>query len=251
MASGDAPLEGERAHLEADIAAAVRTAKQQQEGEALADRRGDGRALHAHAEGVDKQRIQENIEHRARCNADHGEEGVALEAHLHVEHDRSQLERGAEDDIFAVADGVRQNGIRRAQQLHQRMDAQKTQRGKYEAHNDRTKEARGHGVLSVLEFLFAKQARYRVARALPQEKADGLDDVHQRKYNADTRRGRHVIELADEESIRHIVQRGDQHGDNAGDRHAHDQAVDGRFGHHLMLLFCGHDLRHKYVHPFL
>ena len=94
--------------LKADLQAVAAQGAQIQHAEAepLAHHRGGGGAHDAHMEHEDEQRVQADVQHGPGHQADHGEEGVALEAHLVVEHAGGQHERRAEEQRHVVSAGV-------------------------------------------------------------------------------------------------------------------------------------------------
>ena len=74
-------------------------------------------------------------------------------------------------------------------------------------------------------------------RALTEEEAQGLDDGHDGE--ADTHRaGGGGGDHADEKGIGHVVDRGDEHGDDGGHRQLGDEPLHGSRGH-LEIFFLG------------
>ena len=108
-------------------------------------------------------------------------------------------------------------------------------------HDDRARRERGEKAgrrhaLGLLAVLRAELARDVIARALTEEKADRLNERHQRKHHAD-RAGRARAEPADKEGVRHVVDRGDEHADDGRHGHFADQRLDRGFG--KLLIFAG------------
>ena len=68
------------------------------------------------------------------------------------------------------------------------------------------------------------------------EKAEGLDDRHQRERYAD-RRGSAGSDPGDEERVRHVVNGRNQHSDDGRNGHFADERLDRRLGHLDEFLF--------------
>ena len=102
-------------------------------------------------------------------------------------------------------------------------------------HKGGDKAGGGHpgGVLKVLR---AQLPGDIVARAVAAEKAEGLDNGHQREDDAH-RGGGAGVDFADEEGVGHIIEGCHQHTDDGRHRQLTDQLRDGGLGHSIKFLF--------------
>ena len=250
----EADVENPAIHLERGLEVArinrdrvwLRVAHEQQNGEAhkLRERRSNRRARCAHAKAEDEQRIEQHIQDAAGGDADHAVHRQALKAQQIIHHKRAHHERRRIEDVRCVVLGVGRDGFRRAEEAHQRVDIGKAQNRQHNTHAECREEA--DGGIAARTFLVARAQRLRHVRACAHahHEGHGLDDRHRREDDAD-RAGGGSADLTDEERIRHIIDGGDEHGDDRGDRQARNDAADGRFKHHLCALFGGHAFHHR------
>ena len=77
-----------------------------------------------------------------------------------------------------------------------------------------------------------------VPRSLAEEEPDGLDNCHQGKGDTHRSGGTGGVEFADKEGVRHIVNGGDQHTDDGGNRQLADQLLHRRLRHLQEFFLC-------------
>ena len=84
---------------------------------------------------------------------------------------------------------------------------------------------------------------------MTKEKADGLDNGHHGEDDTDSTGGGVALEHTDKVGICHVVKRGNQHADDAGDRQSADQFAYRGFGHlpefQFLFIFQDHHLNFK------
>ena len=97
------------------------------------------------------------------------------------------------------------------------------------------KKASGGHLGGSLRVLAAQLPGDEVAASVAEEEAHGLNHGHHGEDHAHRTGGGVAFQQTHEEGVRHIVKRGDQHTDDAGDRHAADGAAHGGFRQFLEL----------------
>ena len=150
-------------------------------------------------------------------------DALPLKAHLVVEHEAAEQKRRAEEDDAQIRDGVRQDRLGGAEQPRDGRDEHVAEHRDENARAERAEKAGGGHALGVLVVLRAEAARDVVARAVPEEEADGLDERHRGERDADGRRGLRV-DAADEERVGHVVKARDEHADDRGPETIHPRA---------------------------
>ena len=191
--------------------------QQRRKADKLAD---DGRqrgTRHAEIQRKDEQRVQRNVQHRAQRNADHRQRGTALKPQLVVQHKGAHNERCADENPTQILHGVGQDGVGGAEQAGNRRDKHHAQHRQHAAAEHRREKGGGCHTFGIVVLTRAELAGNIVARAVTEEKADGLQQRHRRVGDADGGGGLRV-ELPDKGGIDHIVQAGDQHTDHGGQR---------------------------------
>ena len=220
----------EVAQADADVLAAAVHVDQDAEAAQLAAERRPGGSRDAHVVAEYQDGRQNDVEHRARGDAHHGVEGIALETHLVVQHQRRCHERRAQQDDAQIGLGVGQDGRRGAQLAADGGEVEQAEEGDEAAHDEGADEARGRHLLGAAVVARSQAARDEVARAVSEEEAEGLYDGHHREGDAHGG-GRLRVDFPDEISVYHHVDGGDQHADDGGHRQRAYQPGDGRGGH--------------------
>ena len=232
-------LRGKTAQPYLDCRAAAVEYQQYHKADKLADGRCPGSPGHAHFQPENQHRVKHNVEHCAGHDADHRNGGAALKPHLVVEHERSDQKRRTQKDDPQVGDRVGQNCWRRAQQPGDRRNERHAQRCDAAACQQRTEKSCGSHTLGSFIVACAQLAGNVIARPMPKEKADGLQQRHSRVGHAYRRRGLGV-QLPNKQGIGHIVKACHQHTDNRGRRHFQNQAAHRCLCHIAHALFRRH-----------
>ena len=205
---------GEGAQTDADVRALAGHQKEQHKADHLAQAGGQRRAGNAHVKHEDKNGIKQDIKHRARADADHAIEGAALKAQLVVQHQRTDQEGHAGHQIADVLLCIGSNGLGGTQQIYQRFGTQQTNQHDQRAGQKSGDETgRRHG-LRIVRAACAQCARHVVAGAVAEHEAYRLHDGHQRKDDAHSAGCAGRADQPHEVGIRHVVERGNQHGDD-------------------------------------
>ena len=217
-------------------------AARQKEAEAdkLADDGGPGRPGHPQAEGEDQQGVQGDVQHRAAGDAHHGVGRAALVAQLVVQHQGGGHPGGPEEDDPEVGLRIGQDGGGGAQEHGQRLQKELAQNADHRPRRQGGEKAGGGHVAGLLKVLLPQLPGDEVAAAVAKEKAHRLDDGHEGEDHPHRPGGAVAFQHAHEEGVRHVVEGGDQHADDAGKGQPADQAADGGLGHlveFLLLLF--------------
>ena len=233
-AGKDAPVAvkggAEGGGAQAQVAAPEGAAHQQTEAHELADDGGQGGAAGAHVKGEDENGVQGDVQHRAGEDADHAENGAALEAELVVEHQGRDHEGGADENVEDVVLGVLGAGGGGAQDVHQGVQEEETQHPQYRRQKKGGVEGHHRHALDLLPPLLAQKPGDMVAGPLAEGEADGLDDGHEGEGHAHRRRGAGA-DPAHKEGVGHVVEGGDEHADDGGHRQGGHQTGDGGLGH--------------------
>ena len=165
-----------------------------------------------------------------------------MKAKLVVQDQRRHHPWRAQEDHTQVCFCIGQNGCCGPQQHCQGFQEQLAKGADHRAGGHRQKETGdGHGGRGFI-VLLAKLPRDEISAAVAEEEADGLDNRHQGKHNANRAGGTVAFQHTDKECIRHVVESRYQHTDNAWRSHAADQGANGRFGHQA-IFFLLHPVR--------
>ena len=116
---------------------------------------------------------------------------------------------------------------------------QETQHREHKAQQHRREEAGGGHLLRLPQLLAAEGPGDEVAGSVAVVKADGLDDVHQRQHHPHRRHHAVLLQMADEEGVRQVIEGGHQHADDGGDGQAVDQLLHRLGGHADKFFFLG------------
>ena len=225
-----------------------RAAHQQAEAEELAEDGGQGGAAGVHIQDKDEDGVQDDVDHGARKDAHHAEDGVSLKAELVVEDQGGDHEGAADEDVSSVVLGVSGAGGGGAQQIDQRIEPQGAQHTQHRPQSKGGEKGDGGHVLCLLPLLLAQKPGDVVPGALAEGEADGLDDGHQRESHAHGGGGAGT-DLAHEEGVGHVVERGDEHTDDGGYRQRGHQSRDGGLGHTGKLVFRLPENGHRWSLP--
>lgn len=204
------------------------------EADTLAEEGCDGGAAGFQAKGEDKDWVERDVEHPAEREPHHRENRPPLGAQEVVEDKGAAHHRRAQQDVLGVVPGVGEDGGRRAEEVHQRVEEQKAQNRQKEPEGKGGEERGGAHLVGLVVLLLPQQPRNQAAGPHSQHEADGLDQRHQRKDDPD-RPGRAGAELGDKVGVGHIVDGVCQHADDSRNRHRNDQPRDRRFDHLLIL----------------
>ncbi len=229
------PLEFDPGDADTQAVAFIDTDVQQAEADELADDGGPSGTGNLHFAYQNQQGVQGDVQYRTGHDAYHGVHGVALIAQLVVQHQRGGHPRRAQQNHPEVVLGVFQHGIGGAKQISQGLQENLTQDANQDAGRQGGIEAGGRHVGSFLIVLFAQLPGDKVAAAVAEEEANGLNDRHHGEHHAHRAGGGVAVEHAHEEGVGHVVEGGYQHADDAGDSQLADQLRDRRLGHLLKL----------------
>ena len=148
---------------DADVAAPARAGQQQEEADHLAETGGQCGASYPHAEGEDEHRVQNDVEHRAGGNADHGVKGAALEAQLVVEHQAGDQERRTGHEVAQIRLGIGRDGGRGPKGIGQRVRRQQAEGHNSQSYKKRAEKAGGGHLARICRVSRAQHARHVVA----------------------------------------------------------------------------------------
>ena len=216
----------------------------------LAQRRGQRRARDAHLEDEDEQRVEPHVQKSADAHAVHRERRLALGAQDVAQHERRAHDRRGQQDDAGVALGVGEDGVRRAQQPHERPERAQPGRTQRQPHRRGEDERAAADAVGAVIVLAAETAADDRTAAHADAEAEGLNDGHQRKHDADGR-GRARRELGDEIGVGGIVEDGDQLRGERRQAQRQDQPRDRRVQHPVALLLTGNDMRRHESPPVL
>ena len=184
--------------------------QQDQKAHRLGDRRGDGRAGNAQVQAEDQQRVQQHVKNAAGGDANHAVQRQPLKPQEIVQHQRPHHKRRGIEDVHRIGARVGHDGLRRAEETHQRIDTQIPQHGDHHTRAHRCEEAHRAIGLGLLVIARAQGAADVGAAAHAQREGHGLNNRHSRKNHAH-RAGGGGADLADKIGIRHIVNIGNEH----------------------------------------
>ena len=113
------PFQLDPRDMDLEIPAPGAAHQQQAKADKLTEDGGPGRPGHPHIEDEDQQGVQGDVQHRTAGDAHHTVDGTSLETQLVIEHQRGGHPGGAQEDHPEVGRGVRQNSVRRSQEIGQ------------------------------------------------------------------------------------------------------------------------------------
>lgn len=208
------------------------------ETDALAQHGGDGGAGDAHFEREDEQRIQHHVQQPAGDDAEHGEESLAFGTQIGIHHERRRHQRSADQDPAGVLTREGQNGLRRSEQPHKRIQPDQPAGGDQQAERERGEKRRRGGCSGLVVFPFAQTPRGDAAGSHAEHETDRLNDRHQRIDHADGAGGAGA-DTGHEERVGHVVKGSDQHAADGWHGQAENQRPQRRLSHLDELLLGG------------
>ena len=213
------------------VAAPLCAQQQDEPARHLADAGGERRAHHTHVETIDKQGIEEDIQHGAGRDSYHSVAGVALKSQLIVQRQRRHHKRRSDEDKQQIIIGMRHDIGGSTHHPRKRSEEEKSDDSGNGTEAHRRQETSGGHLLGIVVFFRAKRCRDIVSRAVTEEKTDGVDESHvgERHSHARSSLGG---EVTDEKRIDDVVERNHQHGDDSRDCHLHNQLTHRTFRHH-------------------
>ena len=174
----------EVAQADADVFSPAVHVEQDAEAAHLSAQRGVCRSGDAHAAYEDEQRSQPDVEHRAGGDAHHGVGGVALKAHLVVQHQRRCHEGRSQQDDAQISLGIGQDSGGRAQYAADRGQEQEPEKRDEASHDEGAEESRCRHFLGTLIVARPQPARDEIARPVSEEESERLYDSHDREGNS-------------------------------------------------------------------
>ena len=219
----------------------LRVAHRQQDAEAddLRERRRQRRARRAHIQHEDEDGVEHDVENTARGDADHAVHRQPLKAQQVVHHERAHHKRHGVEDVGGIILGVGGDGLRRAEEANDGVDVRQAEKRQNDARDERREERRGGVGVGLFAVARAERLADVRARAHADHKGDGLNDRHGGEDDAH-RAGGGGAELADEEGIGHVVNVGDEHGDDRRHGELRDDAAHRVAEEHVVALFGCH-----------
>ena len=223
--------------VDAEVITVAGAEEEDAEADHLADGGCSGSALDAHAEDVDEQGIEPDVQNRAADHTDHGVEGVALKAELVIDGKGGGHKRRGDEDPAQILDRRGDQSLvlsGGAEELCDRLQENLADQHQEQAEARSQDEARCSHLVSLAGILLAEGAGDVVGGALADEEARRLDQRHDGQGDGDRRNGIGPLlaaDGADEEGIRQVVERGNKHAHDRRDRELEDQLLHRRRGH--------------------
>ena len=184
--------------------------QQNAKADGLAEGGGDTGTGSAQPQPEHEQRVQCNVQQSAGDQPDHGKVRLALIPQDVVHHQTGDHQRCGKQDGPGVGTGMGQNGFGTAQQHHEVRQGGKTDHRQHYAKGQRSKKAGGSKAGGGVGILTAQAAADDGAGAVPQHKAQRLNDGHQ-AGNDTHRAGSAGGDAPYKKGIGQIVDAGDQH----------------------------------------
>lgn len=223
------------------------------EADSLGDCRCQAGPSNTQMEAKDQKRIQGNVENGAGCYADHGQECISLMTHLVVHCEAAHDEQRTQQNKPEIILGVGEYRVRRAEETEQGFHEDEPDPGNQGPGKERREESDGSHFLGLFGLPAAQSPGDIITGSLPEIKGDGLNERHIGENDAEGRHGR-SIDLSDKESIRQIIDAGDQHADHRRNSQRGNESSHRRRGHLYILLFlkvCAHILQmYAIIHAF-
>ena len=178
------------------------------------------RAHHAPAEAEDKDRVEDDVEHRAEQRADHGESRAAVGPDDGVHRLPEHIDRHAERDVEKILLRIAERLVvhRAAEHSDDRVGKQQIHRREHHARRDAEHHGVGNAAPGGVRLPAAKVDAHKGAAAVAdhhrqrqrhdrERKDDGVGRVSERAE---------VVGVRDEELVDDVIQRADQQRDDAG-----------------------------------
>lgn len=172
-------------------------------------------------------------------DADHAVHRQTLKPEQVVHDERTHHKRHGVEDVGRVILGVGRDGLRRAEEADDEVDMGQAEKSEDDARNERGEERCGGIRVGLLLVARAERLADVRARTHADHEGNGLNDRHGGEDNA-YRAGGGGADLADEECVGHVVDVGDEHGDDRRHGHLRDDAAHGVTEQHVVALFGSH-----------
>lgn len=182
------------------------------ERDTLGDQGGDRSTGDTEIQDVDHERVEEDVEDASETDADHGEEGFSFPSPEVVEYVGAHHDRGTEKNICGVGLCIRKCSLCGAEHVHDRFDKDKTEDRDQRSDAECREKTRGECAVGRVLILCTERTGKDASGAHAERKADGLDDGHERKNDADGG-GLALSELGYEIGICSIINSGHEHAD--------------------------------------
>ena len=159
-----------------------------------------------------------------------------MEAYLVVEHQRSRHKGSTQQNYTKITLRIGQYGRRRAKCYRQRRKEGQSHHGQQHPCSEGKKETRGCHAPCRICLASTQLARNEVARTMPEEKSNGLNDRHDGEDNAHGGSGLR-IDFAHKVRVGHVVERRYQHTDDGRHSQRQYEATDWTGRQHREVVF--------------
>ena len=182
----------------------------------------------------DKNGVQHDIQKAAGDEADHGVKRSAL-IPQHIVQNAAGTEEGAgKEDASPVLHRIRQNGLGAAEEPHERSDRQKTDDRQDETEEHGRKEPGGCRPVRRLLFPSSQLPADDGPGAVTEQEPEGLERGQDAEDDADRRAGAGA-EPPHKVGVGQVVEHGDHHAEDGGDRQARNELRNGRVDQPVIL----------------
>ena len=177
-------------------------------GESLGNDGGQGRTAYIHVKTEDKNRVQNDIGHRADQNGEHSRLGKSLGSDKRVHAQRELHENSTQSIDIHVTDGVL-DGILTCAESHQKIPVPDQQHnGKHHGNNDLKRETVSQNLLCGIPVLLSHENRSPGGPAITHQRRESGDNHDQRHADSHSRQsgGSNSRNMPDVNSVHNIVE---------------------------------------------
>ena len=190
------------------------------QGHGLADHRGQGGSLDAHVQPEDEDGVKDGVGgHREKGQA-HGQPGISGGPYDTVESEIKVRDDVAQQDDHHVAPCEWQGVVARSEEIQYRIEEQEGDQCEEDAYYDIERQYVGKDLLRGIIVLLPQEDGDQRHSAHAHEGAEGGGEIHQGEGYGQSRNGvrSHVPDMADVDTVDHVVQRSRGLGDDARNR---------------------------------
>ena len=195
---------------------------------------GKSRAVDAHAQLHDQNVVPQNVQKTTGGQAEHGIKGLALIAQAVIENQGADDHWRGQKYPEAIVHGVGGDGVGAAEKMYQRLEKRKARHADYHPQTNAGEKGSGDVHGGLVGILVRQRPGNVGAGAMAEHEGqtlhDGLDGEEYARRGLST-----FPQSADKVGVRHVIDAGDEHGNNGGDTEIQNQPGNRGFRHFLVM----------------